>query len=566
MRMNIDKHAFDIDGQFSFGAERSFALDISTKQITMPFGLSVLTKRLAKNISKFSYDKAIDINAKIAGPLGGGEPLARISWAAEDITVTTPYAVFNNSSFTGSFNNELIKGVAKNDENSRINIRHFKGDWEGFRILSDNINIDNLTVPFLTCDLRSDFEMETLNNVLQSSTVDLHQGKGAMNITYKGPLMPAGNVSPVVAGNITFSNGAVHYIPRNVLLKNCSAVIEFAGQDVHVKNMRFNVQQNKFVMNGSAAGLLTMIKSDPDKIIFNWNVFTPSLDLGAFVGLLQTKAQKISKKKQNSLQSISRSLDNMLEKGSVRLVLKADQLHYKKFDATNVNGSIHLSEDNWTLNNVSLNHGGGNMNLNGTVRALNNSVQAVNIRSQLNNVDVQKIMYAFSNFGQTGIESQNITGKLTADANVAMLLERKLLQSSGMSGTVQFSLKNGSLINYEPMQKLQSFFKNRDMRHVYFAELKDKLDLKDKEITINRMEIQSTAVSLFVEGIYSLKGNTDISIQIPLNNIKKRDSSYVPQNIGIATRAGMSMYLRGKPGADGKIKFSPDVFKKFRKN
>jgi hypothetical protein len=565
MKMDINGQDFNIGGEFVFGKARRFVLDISTKQIEMPFGMSVLTKRLAKNISKFKYSKAIDITAHIAGPLGGGEPLANISWAAKDVTITTPYAAFNNSSFTGSFNNELVKGVARNDDNSRINIQNFKGNWEGFDIASDSINIDNLTVPFLSCDLRSDFKMETLNNVLQSSTIDLKEGAGSMRIKYKGPLMPEGNVSPVVTGNITFKNGLVAYVPRNVSLKNCSAVIQFAGDDVLVKDMRFNVQQNQFTMNGSAAGLLTMINSNPDKIIFNWNVFTPSLDLGAFAGLLQAKTQRTIKKKANNLQGISNSLDHMLEKGSVRLALKANQVHYKKFDATNVNGLIHLSDDNWVLDNVSLNHGGGNMKLNGTVRAINNSVQAVNVRSQLTNVDVQKIMYAFGNFGQTGIESQNITGKLTADANVAMLLDRKLLKSSDMTGAVQFSLKNGALINYEPMQKLQSFFKNRDMRHVYFAELKDRLEIKNKEITINRMEIQSTAISLFVEGIFSLKGNTDISIQVPLNNIKRRDSSYVPQNIGIDSKAGASMYLRGKPGSDGKIKFSPDIFKKLRK-
>ena len=79
------------------------------------------------------------------------------------------------------------------------------------------------------------------------------------------------------------------------------------------------------------------------------------------------------------------------------------------------------------------------------------------------------------------------------------------------------------------------------------------------------MEIQSSVLTMFVEGIYSQKGNTDISIQVPLSNLKKRDSSYTPENIGVDKKGGKSIYLRGRPGPDGDIKFNIDLFKKYEK-
>jgi hypothetical protein len=564
--MDIDDHRFNLAGEFVFLGQRHFMLDVETKELEYQLGLSVLTKRLAKNISKFSYDKPIDIHAHIVGPLGGGEPLVVVKWVAKNTTVTTPLVTFTKSSFTGGFVNEEVKGIARTDENSRIEIHNFTGNWEGFELASKNIYIDNLTVPIVTCDLRSDFSLATLNNLLQSSTIELQQGTGSMNINYKGPLMPDGTVTPIANGNIMIRNGLVNYIPRNVQLKNCNATISFAGTDVAVKNMHFKVNENDITMNGSAAGLLTLIKSSPDKIVFDWNIFTPALDLGSFTNLLKPRNKKVVvKKSSGKLSKLSNQLDNMLEKGSVRVRMKANNLHYKKFDATNVNAAISLVEDNWTLSNVSLNHAGGNMNLSGTIREMSNLFHQVNIRSNMNNVDIKKIMYSFGNFGQTGIESNNLTGKLTADATLAMQLNRQLVQPENMTGGVNFSLKNGSLINYEPMQKMQSFFKHRDFSNIRFAELKDRLDFNNKEIVINRMEIQSTVLTLFVEGVYSLKGNTDISIQFPLSNIKRRDSTYIPQNVGNDAKAGMSIYLRGKPGSDGKIQFKPDVLAKFRK-
>jgi hypothetical protein len=61
------------------------------------------------------------------------------------------------------------------------------------------------------------------------------------------------------------------------------------------------------------------------------------------------------------------------------------------------------------------------------------------------------------------------------------------------------------------------------------------------------MEIQSTVITLFVEGIYDLNGrNTDLSIQVPLSNFKKRGEDYIPENKGVETKAGASLFVRGR--------------------
>jgi hypothetical protein len=124
----------------------------------------------------------------------------------------------------------------------------------------------------------------------------------------------------------------------------------------------------------------------------------------------------------------------------------------------------------------------------------------------------------------------------------------------------------GPLINYEPIKKLQRFiFKKRDFDNIRFAELKNRLEINNQEIKINRMEIQSTVMSMFVEGTYNQKGSTDISIQVPLSNLKKRSEDYNPENLGVDKKGGSSIFIRGRPGEDGKIRFKLDLFKKFDK-
>jgi hypothetical protein len=261
-------------------------------------------------------------------------------------------------------------------------------------------------------------------------------------------------------------------------------------------------------------------------------------------------------------------IDRVLDEGSLNVTLNAGRLLYKKFAAENVQARISLLQDNYILDNVSMQHAGGNLTLNGSLITQRNNYHQAKLNAGMQNVDVSKVFTAFNNFGQDGISAQNLDGKLTAKVNAFLAIDEngKVLPGT-VESIVDFSLKNGALNNYEPIKKMQNFlFKNRDFDNIRFAELKDRLEIKNQEIKINRMEIQSSVLSLFVEGVYSQKGNTDMIIQLPLSNIKKRGTEYTPENVGTIKRGGSSVYLRGRPGPDGNIKFKLNLFGKFKKD
>ena len=227
-------------------------------------------------------------------------------------------------------------------------------------------------------------------------------------------------------------------------------------------------------------------------------------------------------------------IDQVLDQGSLVVNLKANHLIYKKFQANNALANITLLQDRYIINNVSMDHAGGRMQLNGSLIAQNGNTHHAKVNVSLDNVDVSKTLEAFNNFGQDGITSDVIDGKLTAkiDASLDVNDEGKANPNS-MESIVDFSLKNGVLNNYEPVKKLQNFlFKNRDFENIRFAELKDRFEIKGGDVKINRMEIQSSVMSMFVEGIFNNKGGTDISIQVPLSNIHKRGADFNPENIG----------------------------------
>ena len=425
----------------------------------------------------------------------------------------------------------------------------------------------NLYEPIMTCDLTSNFPLTTLNDIIASDVLALQSGNGSINLTYKGPLEKNNNTNSFVNGVVSFKEGTVLYEPRNVELKNVNGRLVFKNSDVLIEKLQCLVLNNKITMDGQAKNLLSLINTEPNKVNIDWNIYSPELNLSSFIYLLKSEKKIATNKSTKSkLGKVSTSIDAALDQGSVNVNLRASKLSYKKFEGSNAIANVALLQDRYVINKLSMDHAGGHIDLSGSLASLRENYHLAKVDVQMDNVDVNKVFEAFNNFGQDGIKAENLEGKLNAKVNATLELDNNgKAYPNTIESVVDFSLKNGVLNNFEPVKKIQSFiFKKRDFENIRFAELKDRLEISNQEIKINRMEVESTVISMYVEGTYSMKGTTDMSIQIPLSNFKKRGPGYKPENTGADKKGGSSIFIRGRPGPDGNIQFKPDLFNNYK--
>lgn len=567
--IKLSGQPFNLSGRFDLkGPDPQFNLRVHTRKLNYKEGKILMPERIAKSLSIVDMDKPLDVDVIIDGPLKGGEPFIYVNWTAKKTQLKTPFLDFDDASFTGYFTNEYAKGRPRHDTNSVIQVNNFSAEWHGLPLVSRNIQILDLVSPILTSELVSNFPLTKLNEVLESSFIQLQTGDGAVNLTYKGPIERNNNTNSLINGTVSFKNGTLLYTARNVEMKNLSGELVFKNSDVNVNDLRCVVLGSNILMQGRAKNLLTLINTEPGKAEIDWSISTPSLNLGAFNFLLKPGGKVNALKRKSGRPSLASNVDEVLEKAKLHVNLKAGTLHYKKFTAANVNADVTLLENRYLLNDVRMNHAGGSMNMNGSLVNEKADMLQARVKASFDHVDVSKVLSAFDNFGQDAIMAQNLDGKLTAkvDASLRLNEEGKVYPAS-VESIVDFSLKNGGLVNYEPIKKLQNvLFKNRDFENIRFAEIKNRLEVSNQDIVINRMEVQSSVFSFFIEGVYSMKGNTDLSIQVPLNNLKKRDADYNPENIGTDKKGGKSIFIRGRPGSDGNVSFKIDLFNKFKKD
>ena len=568
INIKLSGHPFNLSGQLELaGDQPQFRLRMHTKKIPYDFIKSSLPSKLDSALSIVDINSVLDANATITGPLKGGEPKVYVNWLARDVQLNTVFLDFEHASFSGFFNNEVTPGLPRKDPNSMIELTDFTASWHGLPVKSEQITILDLSKPLLSCDLIADFPLTQLNELIGSKTLYLNEGEGSVRLTYIGPLVKNDNTNSFVNGAISFKDAVIEYIPRKVEMKKVNGKLVFKNSDVFVENLQCVVLNNAIRMDGQAKSLLTLINTQPDKANIEWNIHMPVMNLGSFLYLFKAREsdnRQLTKK--STLQGVANKIDDFIERGRLQVKLDAGRLIYKNFEARNALADITLLNDRYIINNVSMDHSGGHIALKGSLLNQPKSHQA-NLQVNMDNVNVSKVFADFNNFGQDGLTAQSIEGKLSADINASMELnnEGHVIPSTIVS-QINFSLKDGALNNYEPIKKLQRFvFKKRNFDNIRFAELKSRLEISNQEIKINRMEIQSTVMSLFVEGTYNKKGTTDLSIQIPLSNLKKRDEDYNPENIGVHKKAGGSIFLRGKPGEDGNIKFKLDLFNRYDK-
>jgi hypothetical protein len=556
--LTIDRQPFLFSGKFLFD-QKLFDLTIETKKANYEKVLTILPKVIREKMKSYHIDVPLSINAHLSGSLEYGSlPLTSINFETKKAQIVTPSSSFSNCAFTASFTNQATPALPVSDENAQIVCKDFSGSWENILLRSDSIIIKDLVHPVLSCSVTSIFKLKQLNELTGSNTMQFLSGEGNMNIHYSGSLIND-STSPAINGNIIFKNSEMSYLPRQFSLKNCKGTVVFKNQDVFISNLSATAGNNQLLMNGSVINLVTLLNT-PEKLTINWNIYSPVLDISNFISYIGKRSGTINTSSKKKFFWIADKIDRMLKDGRADLHIQADRVNYKRFIAKNVSASILLLENKILLNGVRMSHAGGTIAIDGSL-ADESVSNRLNFTATLDHVNIPEVFYSFNNFGQDAITDKNMKGILSA--NVLMngsLTNKAAIVQNSLGGKVDFSIENGELNNFEPVQKIsETAFKKRDFSNLRFAELKNSIEINGSAIKIPSMEIHSNVLTMFVQGVYDVKLGTDMSIRVPVSNLKKPEPDIIPKN---KNKAGVSIRLRARTGEDGKLKVTWDPFNK----
>ncbi|MFT4061824.1 MAG: AsmA-like C-terminal region-containing protein [Edaphocola sp.] len=564
-RLNINGTNLSAAINFVFAKPTSYAIYVDAPAIGFKEGVSCLSRAIAAKLDSFDLANDLAVRVHINGSFQYPDtPLVHAYWQTTHNTLQTALGAVANASFKGEFYNYYVPGHGRGDDNSAIIINDLSASFQEIPFAANSIVIYGLINPLMKLKLKSKFDVAKLNNILGNS-FDFNQGNADIDLNYTGPVLASTTQRHTMYGHIRIGNGAMTYVPRNLSFKHCNINIEFAGEDLFLRNTSLSSVRSTVQLDGVARNFMNVYFLDPGKVVFDWQIKSNKIDLTEFKSLIAPRQAKKSARNTNKnrkIQNISDRLSQVLDKSSMYLHVNVAHLIYDHFDAQQIKADIDLEQTQIGINNASLNHAGGTAA--GSATILTNAANLpFKLNATVNNVQIGKLFFAFDNFGQNTLSTDNLKGAFSAKVNLAgALTAAGNLVPRSVNGNVNFELKNGELNNFRPFESIgKLLFKKRHLEHITFNDIKNNMDIAAGKINIAPMSIESSALTMKVEGTYAFDKGTDLSIAVPLRNPYKDKEKALDGNKPQKDK-GVILYLRARDGDDGQVKITWDPLKK----
>lgn len=560
--LNIGDDAFNVAARFELKkAETPFFINLKVNNILWSSAANLLAANITKSLKMFDLEKPIDVTCDLKGALGvSGDPSIYVTAKAKNNVLKTQGGIIENCSFNGTFSNNYINGRGLGDENSVIKLYHFNGSYKNIPFTIDTAFINNLNTPVATGIFRSRFPVSKLNPIIGDESLKFTRGMADLKLAYKADIVNFKFTKPYVTGNVDIKNADVTYLPRNLVFKNNSIALKFTDKDLYINNIRMQNGSSVVYMQGKVSNFLNLYYTAPEKILIVWQITSPQLRLGEFLGFLNNRGGQSSRS--GSSKGMNRAanakmthrLNTAFDKGQAELHLRVAKVYYKKFLATDATADILLADNSMKVRNVSLKSAGGLLKMSGLI--LQGPMNNFAVSTTISNVNTNTFFASFNNFGLKDFTSDNLRGFLSAKVDIKGGINNAgNLVPKSIRGTAVVNLKDGALVNFSPIKSVGKFaFPFRDLDNITFGDLKARFDINGDKIKIAPMQINSSVLNMDVEGVYSLSQGTNIALDVPLRN-PKNDSKIADDNKRNKKRMrGIVLHILATDGDDGKIK------------
>ena len=573
-RLAFEKTTVNLYGVFHLGDQKHFELSIKSENADHREALQIVHDTLASKLSKFSVDGPIKVSVQVRGVMQAGiKPAVDASFSLHDSYVTSGSISAAQLSLNGSFMNHVNTDVPNDENNARMTFENVKGKIDNIPIEA-TVVLTDMKDPHLDLKAVFDTPLKNLNQNFDSTSISFRSGHFRSSFTYSGKLREymdktRTEYSGKLSGQATISDGALYYNKRSYNVKNVNAVFDFTEKVFAISSLTLSVNNNDVAVTGSVKDVIPFFLQPEGNAKIKLSITSPKIDLTGItkprIAVSKTRAKaKIRKSKEKMVDIV----DHLNEHLDLDVSFNIAQFVNRNFKGSQLKGQLLLKNNQFTLNNLAMNFGGGKVQLNTRITDVADKISPISIQTKVTDIALKDFFLAFNDFGQKTFTHEKVEGKLSMTLDLNSAIDDKLdLQMSRLDGDVAFSIREMRLMKFEPIQNLSNFLmKGRDFSDVSFSDINSRVVMNGTKMAVARMEIESTVIGMFIEGIYDLGDSTDLAVQVPLSNLKKRDQDIPPENIGTDSRVGPSVYLRVRTDRDGKTTISYDPFKKFRKN
>ncbi len=216
---------------------------------------------------------------------------------------------------------------------------------------------------------------------------------------------------------------------------------------------------------------------------------------------------------------------NIYELPFTDMRFKADIGHfiYHKIDLQNIKAELRTTPDHYIyVDTLNMDAAGGNIRLSGYFNGSDPEHIYVQPNLVMSNVELDKLLFKFENFGQDYLVSENLMGRLTSTISGKIRIYPDMVADLDQSEiNMEVEVLDGRLRDFDPMLALSDYMGDKNLRNIRFDTLQNSLSVNRGTINIPNMTIESSLGHMELSGTHDSDQNIDYSLRIPWKTVRK---------------------------------------------
>lgn len=292
-------------------------------------------------------------------------------------------------------------------------------------------------------------------------------------------------------------------------IQNYNIGFVLKDENIQISNLELKIGKTDLKGSGYLPGLLSENKS---KVL--------EIDLKSESNYLDAQDLMFYEPSNSNTESTQSSSKEIL----IHLKANAESFKYQDLIGKSFKADLEIKNGSINIIDLKLNAWGGLVQTSGTFDFSGKNF-ILEAEPKLQNVKVKQLLKEFNDFAQDAIKSEHIDGTLSCNSKVLMVWDDKFnFLKPKFKAVAELNMKNGQLINYQPLFALSKFIDINDLKNLKFSEMSNTLEIVNEKMIIPEMDIKTNAISLSISGNHTFENYLDYHLKITLSELlnKKR--------------------------------------------
>jgi len=511
-QLQLDRIMADVDGTFQANPADGVEMDLyaTARDLEIHEVLDLLPSEMSNPLQDIRGNGILQLYARVTGMASSTlTPRIEADFQTSNANLQwnrLPFSI-KNLNLTGTYSN----GGEFNPVTTSLNIESISAVI-GKDHLSGSGRIHNFYDPNFQFELKGDIHPDQWIQWYES--IPLHQVNGTVisDIKVSGSydrLKPRGEkfLAFDISGGVTLDNVMVRITEEGAPFSALNGTV-FIDNDFWEPSLSGIFGESDFSVAGSGLNLLSFLLDRDEELMASATFRSDRFDL-------QEVLDNLSGKESGQNASI-----HFPENLNLKLDFIINDFQKERFEASNVRGIAQYDAPWFYIDSLTM------QTMEGTLKGAFGMIQDsdgeifTNVNASLLNLNIQQLFYAFNNFGQTQITQEYLKGSISGTSVFSAEFDTTFtIHTQTILSENDLTIYDGELNGFSPILALSSFIELEELQNIKFETLENTILIRDNQVIIPSMDIQSNALNLSASGTHGFDNHYDYRLRLKLSEL-----------------------------------------------